>query len=144
MTEQGVVVKIQDNFAVCRIGRNSACATCGKCGMTENQKHVDFFVENTLSAKVGDAVQIEIPDANTAKLAFFAYFVPLAPALALLFGSLAAWGKDWISLLLFFVGLVAGYGIVAVLDKRKKRKWAASPKMTKIVAPVDEAQQTDD
>ena len=64
-----------------RIGRNSACASCGKCGMTENQKHVDFYVKNTLDAQVGDRVELDIPEANSARLALVAYFLPLVPAL---------------------------------------------------------------
>ena len=48
MLERGVVLKSNGKFAQVRIGRNSACGSCGKCGMTENQKHVDFYVENTL------------------------------------------------------------------------------------------------
>lgn len=129
MTEQGVVIKLDGSFAVCRIGRNSACASCGKCGMTEKQKHVDFYVENTLNAKVGDTVTLNIPDASSARLAFFAYCVPLAPALAGLFACLALGGKDWLAILVFFVGLAVGFAAVAWLDRRHKHHWTKCPTM---------------
>ncbi len=142
MTEQGVVVKLDGDFAVCRIGRNSACAACGKCGMTEKQKHVDFYVENTLEAKVGDKVTLDIPDANSARLAFFAYCIPLAPALAALFASLALWGKDWLAILAFFCGLAVGFVVVAWIDKLHKHRWTKCPIMQGYVE-VDEGETLD-
>lgn len=134
MTEQGVVTKLNGEFALVRIERNSACGSCGKCGMTENQKHVDFYVENVCSAAVGDSVELDIPDANTAGMAFIGYILPLIPALALLFvGIVCKWGELW-SVVLFFVGLAVGYVVVAIIDKAKKRKWAQSPQMVRIVS----------
>ena len=79
MIERGQVVKIKSGFARVRIERHSACGSCGKCGMTEKQKHADFYFENTLSAAVGDVVEINIPDANTAGLAFVGYICRLYP-----------------------------------------------------------------
>lgn len=133
MTELGYVLKCKGNYAQIRIERNSACGSCGKCGMTESQKHMDFYVENTLNAQLNDYVEIDIPDANTAKMAFVGYILPIIPALILLFVSIGMKWKEWLSVLLFFVGLALGYAIVALIDKLRKRKWAASPKMIKII-----------
>ena len=128
MLERGVVLKSNGKFAQVRIGRNSACGSCGKCGMTENQKHVDFYVENTLNAQVNDVVELDIPEANSARLAFVAYILPLIPALILLFVSVGLKWADWLSIVLFFAGLAAGFVVVALIDKLHKRKWASSPK----------------
>lgn len=135
MTERGYVLKNKGDFSQVRIERNSACGSCGKCGMTENQKHVDFYVENTLNAKTNDLVEIDIPDANTAKLAFVAYILPLIPALVLLFVSVGLKWRDWLSVLLFFVGLAVGFAVVALIDRLHKRKWASSPTMKSIIVP---------
>ena len=124
MLERGVVLKSNGKFAQVRIGRNSACGSCGKCGMTENQKHVDFYVENTLNAQVNDVVELDIPEANSARLAFVAYILPLIPALILLFVSVGLKWADWLSIVLFFAGLAAGFVVVALIDKLHKRKWA--------------------
>ena len=78
MTERGSVVANKNNIAQVRIGRNSACASCGKCGMTEKQKHVDFYVENTLNAKVGDIVEVEIPETNSTPRFGGVHFTPCA------------------------------------------------------------------
>ncbi len=132
MKELATVIKLNDNFAQVRIGRNSACGSCGKCGMTENQKYVDFYTENTLNAQVGDQVELEIHDANTSQLAFVGYILPLIPALVLLFVALYFLNELWATLL-FFVGYALGFVLVAFIDKAKKHKWMASPTMLKIV-----------
>lgn len=133
MTERGYVIKCKDKFAQVRIERNSACGSCGKCGMTEKQKRVDFYVENTLNAKPCDLVEIDIPEANTAGLAFVGYILPLVPALILLFVSLALKWQEWLAILLFFVGLAVGFVSVALIDKFRKHKWAQSPTLKTII-----------
>ena len=133
MTEQGVVLSVKDKFAKVRVGRNSACASCGKCGMTEKQKHVDFFASNDIGAVVGDTVSIEIPETNSAKLALVAYCLPLIPALVLLFISIFLKWADWLSVILFFAGLAVGFAIVAIVDKFRKHKWMETPEILAIV-----------
>lgn len=133
MTERGYVFKCSGNYAQVRIERNSACGQCGKCGMTESQKHADFYVENTLNARENDIVEIDIPEANSARLAFVGYIVPIIPALILLFMSIGLQWKEWLSIVLFFVGLAVGFAVVALIDKLRKRKWASSPVMKSVV-----------
>ena len=133
MIERGYITKCKDNFVQVRIERHSACGQCGKCGMTEKQKHVDFYVENTLNAKPNDLVEIDIPEANTAGLAFIGYILPLIPALILLFISLALRWKEWLAILLFFVGLAVGFVVVALIDRFRKHKWAQSPTLKAII-----------
>ena len=133
MIEQGVVISVNDKFAKVRIGRNSACASCGKCGMTERQKHVDFFANNEVGALVGDTVTLDIPDTNSAKLALVAYILPLIPALAMLFLSIGLKWADWLAAVLFFVGLAVGFAIVAVIDRIRKHRWMESPVIKEII-----------
>ena len=133
MTELGVVLKVRDKFAQVRVGRNSACASCGKCGMTQKQKHVDFYASNEVGVQVGDTVELDIPEGNSAKLALFAYFLPLLPALTLLFMALwLKWGDFW-AIGLFFAGLVVGFVMIALVDRARKHKWMTTPTIVKIV-----------
>lgn len=134
MTELGTIVADNGKFVKVRVARNSACGSCGRCGMTENQKHADFFVENTLNANVGDVVELQIPDANTAGMAFVGYILPLIPALAMLFVALALKWKEWFAVLMFFAGLAVGYVVVSIVDKVRKHKWAEIPSMNKVIS----------
>ena len=109
--------------------------------MTENQKHADFFVENMLEAKNGDVVELNIPDANTAAMAFVGYVLPLIPALAALFVALGFKLAEWIAVLMFFGGLAIGYLVVAIIDKVRKHKWAEVPTMNKIVSSVGKTEE---
>ena len=133
MTEQGVVLSVNEKFAKVRVGRNSACASCGKCGMTEKQKHVDFYASNDVGAVVGDTVTLEIPETNSAKLALVAYCLPLIPALGMLFLSIGLKWADWLAAILFFVGLAVGFAIVAVIDRIRKHKWMESPVIKEVI-----------
>lgn len=133
MIEQGVVLSVEDKFAKVRVGRNSACASCGKCGMTENQKHVDFYANNDLGAEKGDVVMLDIAETNSARLALVAYFIPLVPALILLFVALTLQWNEWIAVCLFFVGLAVGFAIVALIDKLRKHKWMDTPVIKEII-----------
>lgn len=144
MTETGTVVQCKNDFAQVRIGRNSACASCGKCGMTENQKYADFFVQNTLNAQVGDVVQVEIPETNSVPLALVAYVLPLVPALALMFLGFALSLPVWATMLLFAGGFAVGFGIVIVIDKLRKHKWMQSPTLLAIVAKSEKIAATAD
>ena len=133
MTEQGVVISVKKEFAKVRVGRNSACGSCGKCGMTERQKHVDFYASNEVGAVVGDTVAIDIPETNSAKMAFVAYFIPLIPALALMFMAILLKWADWLAAVLFFAGLAVGFAIVALIDKFRKHKWMETPVIKEVV-----------
>ena len=143
MIEQGVVVSVKKDFAKVRVGRNSACASCGKCGMTEKQKHVDFFADNAVGAVVGDTVTLEIPETNSAKLALVAYCLPLIPALALLFVAIFLNWADWLAAILFFVGLAVGFAVVAIIDKARKHKWMETPTIKEIVGRKNSEQITE-
>lgn len=133
MTEQGAVIAVDGDFATVRIGRNSACASCGKCGMTEGQKYVDFFAANSVGAKVGDTVQVTLPQANATLLALVGYILPLLPALVLLFVAIALGWGELVAVLMFFVGYAVGFSVVALIDKAKKRKWTKQAVVTTIL-----------
>lgn len=140
MIEQGVVIDCKDNFAKVRVERNSACASCGKCGMTENQRHVDFYADNSVGAKNGDTVKLDIAETNSAKFALIGYVLPLVPALALLFTALALKLNEWIAVLMFFGGLAVGFAIVAIIDKLRKHKWMETPVIKEILHAAAEYQ----
>ena len=120
MTEFGTVLDVKGEFATVRIGRNSACASCGKCGMTEGQKHVDFFAANDVGAAVGDTVEVALPETSATKLALVGYILPLVPALSLLFVA------------------------VALLDSAKKHKWTKQAHIVSVVGSAAHAEADGD
>lgn len=85
MNQQGYIVEIVDSVtAKLKLKRNSACASCGKCVTTSEEKDIIVEVDNTIGAKVGDRVEVNMETVNVLKAAFIAYTIPLV---ALLLGT---------------------------------------------------------
>lgn len=71
----GQVKKIKGEYAVVAIKRDSMCGgSCASCGMC-NMKDTEITVKNTLSAKEGDFVFVEMKDSGLLA-ATLVYFVP--------------------------------------------------------------------
>ena len=85
MNQQGYIVEIVDSVtAKLKLKRHSACASCGKCATTSEEKDIIVEVDNTIGAKVGDKVEVNMETVNVLKAAFIAYAIPLV---ALLLGT---------------------------------------------------------
>lgn len=85
MNQQGYIVEIVDSVtAKLKLKRHSACASCGKCSTTSEEKYIIVEADNTIGAKVGDRVEVNMETVNVLKAAFIAYTIPL---LALLLGT---------------------------------------------------------
>ena len=85
MNQQGYIVEIVDSVtAKLKLKRHFACASCGKCETTCEEKYIIVEADNTIGAKVGDRVEVNMETVNVLKAAFIAYTIPL---LALLLGT---------------------------------------------------------
>lgn len=77
MVEQGVVACLDKEKIIVSMKRRSACGSCKACGMTESGERTLEF-ENTVGARKGDSVEIELDDRLILKGAFIVYLLPLA------------------------------------------------------------------
>ncbi|MBL7068642.1 MAG: SoxR reducing system RseC family protein [Candidatus Omnitrophica bacterium] len=87
MVEQGIVTEVKDGRLIVNIKRHAACGGCRACSLTEHKEMVIEF-ENTIGARKGEKVDIELDDIIILKGAFLFYIVPLA---GLIFGIFAGW-----------------------------------------------------
>ena len=79
MNQQGYVIEIVDNkTAKLKVQRHSACASCGKCTTTSEKKDVLINADNSIGAKIGDHVEINMDNINVLKATSIAYLLPLA------------------------------------------------------------------
>lgn len=80
MNQQGYVIDIVDkNTAKLRMQKHSACASCGKCkDLSSESKEILVEVDNTIGAKIGDYVEVNMENINVLKATALAYLVPLA------------------------------------------------------------------
>ena len=59
MNQQGYIVEIVDSVtAKLKLKRHFACASCGKCATTSEEKYIIVEADNTIGAKVGDRVEV--------------------------------------------------------------------------------------
>ncbi len=122
-----VVSKEGDRVLVC-FERLEACQGCGACGGRKKDSLIAAYGE----AGVGDAVDVEMPDAQIVKASFLMYLLPLGGFLAGLSGAGAAFpGRDLAGMLGGLAGMFLVWGCLKALDGKLSRK---SPWQPRIVA----------
>ena len=126
MNQQGYIVEIVDSVtAKLKLKRHSACASCGKCATTSESKDIIVEVDNTIGAKVGDRVEVNMETVNVLKAAFIAYTIPLA---GLLIGTVGAFYilkylniNNNIEIISGGVGLIFTFVSFLILKKNDKK-----------------------
>lgn len=126
MNQHGYIVEIVDSVtAKLKLKRHSACASCGKCATTSEEKDIIVEVDNTIGAKVGDRVEVNMESVNVLKAAFIAYTIPLV---ALLLGTVGTFyflkvtsiTKN-IEIISGLVGLIFTFTSFLILKKNDKK-----------------------
>ena len=86
----GLVTSVTDGTAQVRFLRGSACAHCGAC-LTVGDSEMEISLPNTLGAKEGDRVMVDLSPKRVVQASLLAYAVPLvlliAGAAMLCFGA---------------------------------------------------------
>ncbi|WP_286315590.1 SoxR reducing system RseC family protein [Romboutsia ilealis] len=126
MNQHGYIVEIVDSVtAKFKLKRHSACASCGKCATTSEEKDIIVEVDNTIGAKVGDRVEVNMESVNVLKASFIAYTIPL---LALLLGTVGTFYflkmisiTNNIEIISGLVGLIFTFISFLILKKNDKK-----------------------
>jgi sigma-E factor negative regulatory protein RseC len=126
----GLVTAITDGTAQIRFLRSSACAHCGAC-LTVGDSEMEVSLPNTLGAKVGDRVVVDLSPKRVIQASLLAYAVPLLLLIAgVLIGSRYA---DWAGLVLGVLACGIGYLILRIVEKTSVKKKSFQPRMTRIL-----------
>ncbi len=126
MNQQGYIIEIVDNItAKLKLKRHSACASCGKCATTSEEKDIIVEVDNTIGAKVGDRVEVNMETINVLKATFIVYTIPL---IALLIGTVGTfYGLNAVNfngnieIISAIVGLIFTIIVFLILKKNDKK-----------------------
>lgn len=83
MKSEGVVIRLDGDFAIVGVKRLSACDTCrAKCGgHCDKASTVETKVKNELKAKVGDPVVLFTDTKKVLLYAFLVFLLPIITAL---------------------------------------------------------------
>ena len=126
----GLVTSVKDGTAQIRFLRSSACAHCGAC-LTVGDSEMEIALPNTLGAKEGDRVAVDLSPKRVVQASLLAYALPLALLIAgVLVGSRIA---DWAGLALGIADCGLGYLILRIVEKSSAKKHSFQPRMTRIL-----------
>jgi sigma-E factor negative regulatory protein RseC len=126
----GLVTSVSDGTAQIRFLRGSACAHCGAC-LTVGDSEMEISLPNTLGAKEGDRVAVDLSPKRVVQASLIAYAVPLVLLIAGVFiGSRYA---DWAGLALGIVACGISYLILRIVEKKSAKNKSFQPRMTRIL-----------
>ncbi|MBQ2711854.1 MAG: SoxR reducing system RseC family protein [Clostridia bacterium] len=132
MREVGKVTEVNGAQAVVRVMRSSACAKCHMCSFNEGEKHIDLTLDNSVNARVGDSVELEMSGGYVLGSALIAYGIPLVLAAVGLAVGLC-FKNELVQLLLCVAALAVGFAAVGIFDKKIKRKARFAPRILRVV-----------
>ena len=132
MKETGIVKSAEGKFCTCSTQRKSACGdNCATCKATCSSREHTFIAKNTIGAKAGDTVIIEMPASSVLKSAFLVYILPLL-AFLLGFSYFFEEGKSELTSALW--GIILGGAVwILVSFYGKYKKAELTPEVTEIV-----------
>jgi sigma-E factor negative regulatory protein RseC len=149
LSEQGIIEKVTDQKATVRVRRSPACANCSSkisCDISNRDMLVEVF--NDLQAKVGDRVEISIPEGTVLKMSVFVYLFPIIALIigAFLGGFIASSlqsKSSWPAILLGMIFFGLAFCVLKIFERKKMSGGDYNPKMTHIVANVSSPQPCD-
>ncbi|NMA95539.1 MAG: SoxR reducing system RseC family protein [Clostridiales bacterium] len=77
MKEYGIVLSVENGNAIVGLKRSSACSDCGACELGSNHSKMEITLANTVDAKPGDTVEIQLPTSQFLKASAILYLIPL-------------------------------------------------------------------
>lgn len=126
MNQQGYIVEIVDEkTAKLKMQRHSACASCGKCVTSSEKKDIIVEVDNSIGAKEGDHVEVNMETVNVLKATAIVYLMPLVGLLVGTIGTYYALDAMGISsnieTISGVVGLLLTLATFLILKKNDKK-----------------------
>lgn len=142
MNQDGYIVEIVDEeTAIMRMMRMSACAKCGKCmNASSESEEILVEVDNTIGAKVGDHVMVNMEHINVMKATFLVYVIPMVLLIVGIVGSYYALnaigfaGPTEVVAAIIGIALMGlSYIYLKINDKKFKESREYVPVVTKIL-----------
>jgi len=141
LIETGIVSAIQGNNVSVSTQNQLACSSCKAIDSCGNGILEKFFsgkifvteMQNTIGAKIGDKVRIQIPKNSVTQAALVVYILPLVVMIlaALVASSLGA-SENW-SILSSVIGLLLGLFVTKYYNHKILNRESYLPKMVLII-----------
>jgi sigma-E factor negative regulatory protein RseC len=130
----GVVNKVYNNIAQVQIKRTTACGgKCGECGGCEvTSQKVEAL--NTVGAKVGQVVQMEMNDTQILFAAFLVYIIPLVMLFIGYLAGYSVFSSEFAAGVSGVLLLIISFLVLRKMDKKLARSGKYQIKITKILS----------
>ncbi|PHS20180.1 MAG: hypothetical protein COA86_02510 [Kangiella sp.] len=156
--EIGIISSVDDKIARIITKNQLACGSCqlsDSCGNGLIEKYLSGKVFesqliNTLNAKVGEQVVIEIPISSVTKASLISYFVPILGlfVFALIGESVSnmflfeyfgieSESNQFVTIMFALIGLFTGFMITKYYNHKSKYHEQYQIKMVRIVSPIE-------
>ncbi|MBA7617492.1 hypothetical protein ES703_24807 [subsurface metagenome] len=132
MEEEGRVIKVEGNLTQVEVERKSACRACGLCSLV-GKNTMMAEVENTIGAKVGERVRIEIPSSVILKGALLFYILPLVALILGMILGIKITNLQTGGLILGFSFFILSFVFSWLYNKKTRDRNIYRSKITKII-----------
>ncbi|NCB50979.1 MAG: hypothetical protein EOM54_03720 [Clostridia bacterium] len=134
LTQQGIIRKLPDlGRAEVEVLRGTSCGdACGSCQVCKYASKIKVEAKNSISARVGDRVEIETKSSDIYSAAFLVYVMPFV--LFFIGYAISAWlgMTEGVSIIVSFVSLAVGF-LAVVITSRIRKKNEIAFVITKII-----------
>lgn len=150
ISEQGIVERIKRNSALIKVAKSSACNHCtSKDSCSVPDKNMVIEVKNSLNAKVGDLVEVSVPEGTFIVLSLMIYIFPVAALMAGAFlgnylSTLLETDPSLTAIITGALFLFASFVILKLIDRKKDTRDKYIPHMTRILSNAPELSSGDD
>lgn len=122
MRQTGTVISSTGTMAEISVIRESACGgNCASCGGCNARTVVS--AKNTIEAKVGDKVEMEMASSKVLYTAFIVYALPLLLLIVFYFVGAALSGSEGIGIASGFIVMAISYAIIIKFSKKNTNKY---------------------
>lgn len=138
MKHQGIVLSVDNGGnAIVSIQRDDACKQCGACKIGNEKYNFKVKAINSLGARSGQTVEIELGNENMLTASIIVYLIPLvALFLGVFIGNRI--GGELLSALTGILFLVLTFFTIHIFDKRISKNRYFKPLITQICIDGDE------
>lgn len=133
MEEEGRVIKIEGDLAQVEIEKKSTCRACGLCSMRGKNTMI-AEAENTIGAKVGERVRIEILSSVILKGALLFYILPLVALILGMALGIKITKHQTGGLILGISFFTLSYILTWLYNKKRKTQNLYRSKITRIIS----------
>lgn len=138
MNEFGEIVEIQNNRAVVKVKRSSACGNCGACSMGTHPDEMLLTVPNPLQGEIGDQVELELASGQVLKASAITYLVPLfalilGVAAGYILGGRYGFNPELSGALLGLLFTFFSFFGIRAMEPRFRKGHQFSPKMVQLI-----------